>query len=94
MQKDSHKQVFYDTEVSCASCGERLCLTAAGVVTVRDALKRTGIVGLQCVCGRVQLIGPDFKPLRRMPSSTKGSTPCQVGASSSVAREEGPQPGA
>ncbi len=76
MSKHPREQVFYDTEVSCARCGERLCLTAAGVVTVRDTLKRAGIVGLQCVCGRVQLIGPDLKPLRRTTRSHDDGSSC------------------
>jgi hypothetical protein len=53
-----------------------LYLTASEVVTVLDALKRTGVVGLQCVCGQVQLIGPDFKPLRRTARSTHDAPPC------------------
>jgi hypothetical protein len=76
MQQHRGEQISYDTEVVCTTCGERLYLTASGVVTVLDALKRTGVVGLQCVCGQVQLIGPDFKLLRRTTRSTHDAPPC------------------
>jgi hypothetical protein len=67
MSKHHGAQDMYDTELHCSKCGERLYLSASGVTTVRDSLKRTGLAGLMCVCGEVQFIGPDFKPIRPKP---------------------------
>ncbi len=64
MQKRQDEQAIYDTEVCCSRCGKRLYIPARGVIAVRDSLKRAGMAGLACVCGYVQLIGPDLKPIR------------------------------
>jgi hypothetical protein len=67
MQEHHGKQDVYDTDLHCSKCGARLYLSAIGVVAVRDSLKRTGQAGLMCVCGQVQFIGLDFKPIQPKP---------------------------
>jgi hypothetical protein len=67
MNEQHGEQDVYDTELHCSKCGTRLYLSATGVVAVRDSLKRTGRAGLMCVCGQVQFIGPDFKPMQPKP---------------------------
>jgi hypothetical protein len=57
------KQDVYDTELHCLKCGTPLYLSAMGVATAQYALKQTGMAGLRCICGHVQVIGPDFKPI-------------------------------
>jgi hypothetical protein len=64
MPEHQSEQTFYDTELLCSKCGERLYVPAIGVIAVLDSLKRTGMAGLVCICGQVQLIGTDFKPIR------------------------------
>jgi hypothetical protein len=67
MNKHHGSQDVYDTELHCSKCSTRLYLSAIGIVAVRDSLKQTGLAGLMCVCGQVQFIGPDFKPIQPKP---------------------------
>lgn len=64
MNKHQGEQDVYDTELHCEKCGTPLYLSAIGVAAVRDSLKRIGMAGLLCICGHVQFIGPDFKPVK------------------------------
>jgi hypothetical protein len=67
MKEHHGEQDVYDTELHCSKCGARLYLPAIGVIAVRGSLKRIGQAGLMCVCGQVQFIGPDFKPIQPKP---------------------------
>lgn len=56
-------QEYYDTELDCHACGRRLYLSATDAATVLVALQQTGRAGLCCLCGAIQIIGPDLFPL-------------------------------
>jgi hypothetical protein len=62
MNNHSYATHIYDTEVNCSRCGVRLYIPTLGAALVIDSLTRNGLAGLQCLCGHVQFIGPDFKP--------------------------------
>ncbi len=67
MNRRRSKQDVYDTELHCSKCGTPLYLSAIGVAAVRQSLKQTGLAGLMCICGHVQFIGPNFKPIQPRP---------------------------
>lgn len=53
----------YDTEVHCEKCWTRLYISPEGATLVQASLRSIGIAGLVCLCGHIQLIGCDLKPI-------------------------------
>lgn len=66
----SGDQECYDTELHCQACGRRLYLSAADAMTVLVALQQAGRAGLCCMCGEIQIIGPDLLPIWPPASTT------------------------
>jgi uncharacterized paraquat-inducible protein A len=53
----------YDTEVRCPRCGTPLHVSPEGARIVLHSLKTVGVAGLVCLCGHIQFIGRDLKPM-------------------------------
>jgi hypothetical protein len=58
-------QVYYDSHLSCANCGQHLYVPEDQLPVIRQGITRQGIAGLLCTCRAITLIDTSYFSIKR-----------------------------